>query len=498
MQLEEQTSLELANVEENYSSFSLRDVLRVLFRHKWKGMIFFISTVVITTMIVSYKPDIYESHAKLLIKPGRENISWDASVLGPNITLNRQKSDLSAELAILTGELIVEKVVDKIGPEALLGNSFKNARLTPREVAAKLVKKNLNVKGEKNNQIINLSFLSQSPRLARDVLNNLINFYVEIHIEVHQVQETTKFFQEQSEKLLVKLLQKEEQSAQLCNEYGVVSLEAEKEALLTQISDLHRDINDADSEIHFSQGKITWLEKSLQESSATTELSRISGMPDPIVDLIKKHLLDLRFEEVDLVARYPDTSRVLIDLRKQISFAESELANEKEKKIELTTGIDTNYQAMRLELETERAQRQAQMARRQFLEGKLDKGKADLDALASCEIIFSGLQREIDIARTEYTQYRDNYQRAKISAALDAGKISNVSILQPANMPIEPLKSKKRRNVALGVLMGLFGAVGIAYVREFLDDSVKTNEDVNKRLGLPVLITVSYKEVEPS
>lgn len=495
MQLEEQTSLELANVEENYSSFSLRDVLNVLFRHKWKGMIFFISTVVITTMVVFYIPDIYESHAKLLVKPGRENISWDASVLGPNIMLNRQKSDLSAELAILTGELIVEKVVDKIGPEALLGNSLKNARLTPREVAAKLVKKNLNVKGEKNNQIINLSFLSQSPRLARDVLNNLITFYMEIRIEVHQVRETTKFFQEQSEELLVKLLQKEEQSNQLCNEYGVVSIEAEKEALLTQISDLHRNINDADSEIHFSQGKITWIEKSLQESSATTEFSRISGMPNPTVDLIKKHLLELRFEEVDLVARYPDTSRVLIDLRKQISFAESELANEK---IELTTGIGTNYQAMRLELETERAQHQAQMARRQFLEGKLDEGKADLDALASCEIIFSGLQREIDIARTEYTRYRDNYQRAKISAALDAGKISNVSIIQPANMPIEPLKSKKRRNVALGVLMGLFGAVGIAYVREFLDDSVKTNEDVNKRLGLPVLITVSYKEVEPS
>jgi uncharacterized protein involved in exopolysaccharide biosynthesis len=136
------------------------------------------------------------------------------------------------------------------------------------------------------------------------------------------------------------------------------------------------------------------------------------------------------------------------------------------------------------------------MARKQFLEDTLEKRKVDFDALASCEMIISGLQREIDITRTEYTRYRDNYQLAKISNALDVSKISNVSIIQPATLTPVPIKSKKRRNAALGVLLGLVGGIGLAYGREYLDDSIKTNEDVKKRLELPVLATIEYKKAK--
>ena len=152
-------------------------------------------------------------------------------------------------------------------------------------------------------------------------------------------------------------------------------------------------------------------------------------------------------------------SRVLTDLRKQISFAESELSNEKEKEIELTTGIDTNYQAMQLELEKEQANLQALIARKQFLTEALEKRKVDLIKLKEHETILTGLQREVDIARDEYRQYHDNYQRDKISNALDVGKISNVSIIQPATIPIEPNESKRRRNVALSVFLGSLAAL---------------------------------------
>ncbi len=151
---------------------------------------------------------------------------------------------------------------------------------------------------------------------------------------------------------------------------------------------------------------------------------------------------------------------------------------------------------MKLEWEKEQANLQALIARKQFLTEALEKRKADLIKLKEHETVLTGLQREVDIARDEYRQYHDNYQRAKISNALDVGKISNVSIIQPATIPIEPNKSNKRRNVALGVLLGLAGGIGLAYGREFLDDSIKTHEDVKKRLGLPVLATIEYKKAK--
>ncbi len=152
---------------------------------------------------------------------------------------------------------------------------------------------------------------------------------------------------------------------------------------------------------------------------------------------------------------------------------------------------------MKLEWEKEQANLQALIARKQFLTEALEKRKADLIKLKEHETVLIGLQREVDIARDEYRQYHDNYQRAKISNALDVSKISNVSIIQPATIPIEPNKSKKRRKVAaLGFLLGLVGGIGLAYGREYLDDSIKTNEDVKKRLGLPVLATIEYKKAK--
>ncbi len=152
---------------------------------------------------------------------------------------------------------------------------------------------------------------------------------------------------------------------------------------------------------------------------------------------------------------------------------------------------------MKLEWEKEQANLQALIARKQFLMEVLEKRKADLIKLKEHEPVFAALQREIDVSRDGYRQYYGNYQKAMISNALDVSKISNVSIIQPATIPTGPNKSKKRHKIAaLGVLLGLFGGIGLAYGREYLDDSIKTHEDVKKRLELPVLATIEYKKAK--
>ncbi len=494
MQSEQFDNLDKGNIEENGGSFSIRNILIVLFRHKWKIVIVFVLGCIVGTVLMFTTPDVYESHAQLLIKPGgRENISWDTSVLSPGVNMSRQ-DDLSAELSILTSGYVIERVVEKIGAENLLPGSRQGSTSAPREQAVKKVFTDLTVGTGKNSQIVNLSFKSQDTRIAREVLETLIDIYMERHIEVHQQLATPKFFREQSEKLLSELKKKEEKYKQYCDKQGIVSLEEQKLAFLEQISELDKESDDVDGIINASQGKIAWLEKNLEERSETIEISKVTGVMNPVADDIKKRLIDLRFREVELANRYPDDSRLLIDLRKQISFAEKELTKEQETNTELTTGIDANYQAIQLELETLQSQLKALIARKQFLKQIIAKRKADLVELGNHETVLSGMQREVDVARDEYRQYRDSYQKVRISAALDAGKITNVSILQPATIPYEPVKSKKRRNVAMSLFVGLAGGIGLAYVREFLDDTIKTHDDVEKRLGLQVLATVAYKK----
>jgi uncharacterized protein involved in exopolysaccharide biosynthesis len=319
---------------------------------------------------------------------------------------------------------------------------------------------------------------------------------MERRIEVHQAKAMPKFFREQTKKLLAELRPKEERLRQFSIKQGIISMEGQQDAFFEQISGFYMGIDDTDSQISSSQGRIAWLENDLKKRSETKEISRVTGKSNPVADKIKDRLINLRFNEIDLANRYHDDSRVLTDLRKQIRFAELELSKEEETNIELTTGIDTNYEAMKLELEQEQANLQALVARKQFLTEALEKRKADLIKLKEHEAVLVGIQREVDIARDEYRHYHENYQRARISNALDASKISNVSIIQPATIPTEPNTQKKRRTVMMGFLFGLVGSIGLAYGREFLDDSIKTNEDVRRRLGLPVLATIEYKKAK--
>jgi len=197
-----------------------------------------------------------------------------------------------------------------------------------------------------------------------------------------------------------------------------------------------------------------------------------------------------------LASKYTDEHRPLQEVREQIRITEEALSGENSTHTEETVGIDVNnpYQKIEFELDTERALLDAQSARYDFLTKEIGGRKEKLEAMAEHEIELSRLERNIRVLESEYTEYRNNLRRAHISSQLDKDQVSNVSVVQPATRPMDPVKPNKKLNIALGILFGLFGALGFAFFLEFLDDTLKTNEAVERHLGLPVLAAISYED----
>ena len=198
--------------------------------------------------------------------------------------------------------------------------------------------------------------------------------------------------------------------------------------------------------------------------------------------------------ETDLAARYPESHRPLIDVRTQIKEAETTLENENETHTEVTTGVDETYQQVQLALVNERAQSEALKAQQTSIAEELEKQRGQLQKLASQEIELQTLVREMTLAEKDYEQYRDSLQRARISSALDIDKVSNVSVVQPATLPMDPVKPNKILNIFLGVFLALFASLTFAFVFDYFDDSVNTPQQVERWVGVPVLVTVSEKE----
>jgi succinoglycan biosynthesis transport protein ExoP len=70
---------------------------------------------------------------------------------------------------------------------------------------------------------------------------------------------------------------------------------------------------------------------------------------------------------------------------------------------------------------------------------------------------------------------------------LDLVKISNISIVQSATYPIKPARPRILLNLLLGILLGIFGGLGLAFISESLDHSLGKPEDIEKNLEIPAL-----------
>ena len=105
----------------------------------------------------------------------------------------------------------------------------------------------------------------------------------------------------------------------------------------------------------------------------------------------------------------------------------------------------------------------------------------------SKELKYTILQRNMD---TSQQLYDTLVAKVKESGVVASGASSNIRIVEIASTPIDPVKPNKKKNLLLSIILGVFGGVGLAFFLEYLDQTVRTEEDVQDLLGLPVLSVI--------
>ena len=120
----------------------------------------------------------------------------------------------------------------------------------------------------------------------------------------------------------------------------------------------------------------------------------------------------------------------------------------------------------------------------------IDEHKRRLRDLARKAVDKDRLAREVRSREDVYLLYMRKVEEARISEAMDQSRIMNVSIAEMAQPPIAPMPSRKDLSFLFAVMVGLVSGVGGAFVREFFDDSIKTEEEITSTVALPVLAEI--------
>lgn len=115
------------------------------------------------------------------------------------------------------------------------------------------------------------------------------------------------------------------------------------------------------------------------------------------------------------------------------------------------------------------------------------KKKLNVTSVGDTEIIKISVQdkdREFaaDLANATATVFMD--------VVAETMKMDNVQVIDEAKIPERPVKPRKMLNVAISGVLGVMLGLGIVFLYEYLDNTIKTPEDVEKYLGVPVLGTI--------
>ncbi len=120
----------------------------------------------------------------------------------------------------------------------------------------------------------------------------------------------------------------------------------------------------------------------------------------------------------------------------------------------------------------------------QNLKDLLNKAKSDALRLNEKFIQYNVLKREEESNRYIYEALLAKLKEQNIT---EQNQSVNVWIIEQAKTPLSPATPKKKRNILLGLVLGLFGGIGLAFFIEYLDNTVKSPDEAEERLGLSVL-----------
>src|SRR4029077_66929 len=305
-----------------------------------------------------------------------------------------------------------------------------------------------------------------NPLLAAQIVNAHIKNFIEQNFQ-SRYDATTRastWLTDQLSELKVRVEKAEDARITYERQNQIWALDGDKQnATIQRMADLNRELTDAQSD--------RMRKQSLFEFAKAGDMDSVPQIRDNSVvqDLFRKRT-ELYSQYTDALNQYGPNFPKVQRLQSQIK--EIEAAAEKEKK-----GV-----IARLESEYREA-----LQREELLSQALDQQKVQVNQMSERMVQYSILKRDAEANKALYDGLLTKLKEAGISAGL---RSSNIRVVDPAMVPQSPARPAKTRTITLSFLIGLVGGIALALLREYMDNTVKSPDDIETLARLPSLAVV--------
>jgi polysaccharide biosynthesis transport protein len=356
---------------------------------------------------------------------------------------------------------VPEPATENIAPMAEEPKPEVMQRLVARYLAA------LNVAPASTPRLVKVSFTSTSPKLAADVAAAHAREFIQATYETRNSLniEAQRFLEDRLGDVKKRMEQSEEKLNEFRREHRVLAVGGnEKEnVVLERLGTLNSSYASVQAERIALEAEYNLVKKRQYDSLASVQR-------DPTYNTLKEQLEQLRSEYGRLAQIYKPQYPKMVQLDGQIFALEGRLRALVQKAV---AGVESQYLGAK--------------AKEEALAAEVENKRKETLDLNDLNVDYQVLSREADANRDLYKKLLSRLKEASVMTNVQT---SNVSVVDPAEVPSSIVVFDLWRRLGVGVVMGLVLGFGMAFAWELFDRTLKTPEDTEAALQLPSLAVI--------
>ena len=477
---------------EDALSDQLRFWRRSIAKKRWVIVLLTLLVGAVTTLVVYSMTPVYRSTATLYIEPSKEKVVSIEEVYG-GISGNREH--IQTQLEILKSRELATKLVDRLKlttdpafdprqkpPEfsflnfwrALIPAGWLPAQAPMSEDAVRSavihsVESDLDVQLVRLSFLIKVSFESTDRNLAAKMANTMADIYIESDLEsrLQMTQKASSWLAERIKGLRANL----DASARALQEFrdkeGIIDAKGVALGISSQLT------TETTAMVAAHQ-KVAELENSYRQVQAVLKGQSRAKLDSIPAVLRSPSVIPLKTAEAEAERKLAELSNRYGANHPKIIAAKSDLrvARENTHKV-----VDSVVASITREYEVAKATEDTMQA-------SLNRSKAEIQDMSRKEFQLASLQRDVQTNQQLYDLF---VNRAKETGATSDLQSAIARVVDPATVPMTPVKPRKALIISISLFIGLMLGVVLALLLEYLDNTVRSGEDVANKLDVPML-----------
>jgi succinoglycan biosynthesis transport protein ExoP len=335
------------------------------------------------------------------------------------------------------------------------------------EIIADIIRAGLNVVPVKDTKIVTISYKDKDPSIAKLVADAVVKAYMNemLDIKLSTNSYSLKWMTEKAAEERDKLERSEKSLQTFMRANDLVTVENRLTILPQKLSEFGSQLSKAEAEKKELQDLLNQVTSAGKDTEKLEKITMFAS--EAVLQNIRERLYKANQNIQELSKKYGKKHPVMIRAKDELRILKEE------RRFEIDRVVSTIANSYELA-----------GAKEKNMYDLLMKTKSEMLDLNEKFMQYSIMKRDVDSNRILYDTLQTSIKKQGVT---EQSQSVNIWVIKKAGLPVVPSKPNKKRNLLLGLLLGLFSGIGLAFFVEYLDNTLKSARQIEDRFGLTVL-----------